>query len=145
VSIVEKRYGVIFADENISSQCNNIIDRDDELIIFNNMTDFNSVENDIDEKFTLLKLQSPSLKKTFTDYGFVSGNGIHYLYDDLVRGFIINSENKDNVKMALFQIEEHLIASENSSEQTIYFVDKKLSPLIEKYKLAYEVEILFIT
>jgi hypothetical protein len=145
VSIVEKRYGVIFADENMSSQCNNIIDRDDELIIFNNMGDFNSVENDIEEKFSLLQIQSPTLTKTFTDYGFVSAKGNHYLYGELVRGFTIRSESKDNVKMALFQIEEHLIASENSSEHTIYFVDKKLSPLIEKYKLAYEVEILFIT
>ncbi|OZM57667.1 hypothetical protein CIB95_04670 [Lottiidibacillus patelloidae] len=141
---MEKRYGGVLPEES-ESQISNIFDRDDELLIFKRFTDMESIESEMEETYTLIQLQAPILKSTFSDYGFVSPKANHYLYDDMVRGFTIRSEHKDNIKMALFQIEEHLIAVENAYDQPIYFVDKKLSTLIEKYKLAYEVEIIFIT
>jgi hypothetical protein len=141
---LDKKYGVIL-HEDTPFQFDTVIDRDNELLIFDRKEQLEIAEDTIEEEFQLFLLTSPKAEMTFTDYGFTSLNGHYYLYCELVSAFTIESDNVENIKMALFQIQEHLIATETRQGQTVYFIDKKLVPLIKKYQQAYEVKILFLT
>jgi hypothetical protein len=140
-----KKVGIELAEDNEYLRAR-AIDKDDQLYIFEEAvaTDVFKSDNE-DELFLLLFLQEPVLKRTFTDYGFTSENNHAYLYHDLILGFTIDSIEEVNKQMALFQIEEHLIAEEKYMNTTVYFVDKNLRTLIEKYGQSYEVKITFIT
>jgi hypothetical protein len=142
VGKLEKRYAALFSD--ISPQIiNEIVDTDDDLFIFTDGKVFEECKKNIEETFTLYLLEQPELKKTFSDYGFISEGEQCYLYENLVIPFTLEASTVINIEMALFQISEHLIATEKSNDRTIYYVDKKLRSLIDKYQNAYDVKIVF--
>jgi DNA polymerase III sliding clamp (beta) subunit (PCNA family) len=144
VITLDKKYGVILK-EDTPLPFSTINDRDDELLIFDQKEQIEIDVDTIEEEFQLIQLKTPKVEMTFTDYGFTSNSDQYYLYSELVSAFTIASEKVENIKMALFQIQEHLIATDTMQGQPVYFVDKKLAPLVEKYQHAYEVKILFLT
>jgi hypothetical protein len=126
----------------------NVIDRDKELFIVENKEEFQWLKeyflakNIWEESYVLIEIENPALTDLFSDYGFKSSNGTYYLYLDLVSAFTIISGELESKKMALYQIEEHLVAQE-CNDHTIYFIDVHQKDLIHKYAAAYDMKVSF--
>jgi len=126
----------------------NIIDDDQELFIVRTSSEAETLMELLKEKslfeafHTLYSLEVPKLENTFIDYGFKTANDNHYLYEEMTTSFVIHHGQEDQIKMALYQIEEDLIAADFIEEE-IYFIDKASKELIEGYARAYEISLKF--
>ncbi len=125
-----------------------VVDRDDRLCIVQSEEDFSALqdlfqkENVLEESFELYPLQSPTT--TFnTDYGFVSTSNHAYLYKEMTIPFQMKDEG-ESAKMAMMQMEEHLVGEDDSVSPVIYFADRKQKELIEQIASAYEVTVTFL-
>ena len=124
----------------------NVMDRDKQLVIISNqaeaeaLKEFYQSKGVFEEFFTLVHL-SKSTKQTglFEDYGFVSQNQQFFLYKDMVSGFTIKQGEENEIKMALLQFKEHLIARDHE----LYYIDRMHIELIEGIARAYNLELTF--
>jgi hypothetical protein len=125
-----------------------ILDRDSDLFIVVRKEEFQWLKNYLiakniwEESYLLIEIENPTLTDLFSDYGFKTSNGKYFLYQDLVAAFTITSGESQSKMMALYQIEEHLIAQE-SNDLTIYFIDVQQIDLIHKYAYAYDMKVSF--
>jgi hypothetical protein len=112
--------------------------------IFSSIEDVLTLENEladfaiIEAVHSLYLLNQPTLYQDFQDYGF-SSKSKNYLFRNMVKGFSITSGENMDIKMALLQFNEHLIASDD----TIYLVDHHHQGLIEKIANSYNIKIHF--
>ncbi|MBM6617267.1 hypothetical protein [Bacillus suaedaesalsae] len=113
--------------------------------IFSSLKDVHYIEEElsiysiIEMTHTIIGLSEGKYWDTFEDYGLKTNTGKAYLLNSMVKSFQIIGGTEDNIKMALLQFDEHLIAQEH----TTYFVDVHHQALIEKIANAYEVSIAF--
>ncbi|MCF6408456.1 hypothetical protein [Pseudalkalibacillus salsuginis] len=123
-----------------------ILDRDDRLCIVQTesekqaLKDLFERENLYEETFELYPLQSPAASFN-TDYGFVSSSNRVYLYKEMTVPFRINDEEEDDIKMAMLQMEEHLVAVDESVNPFVYFADRQQGDLIKQIGSAYQVSV----
>lgn len=133
--------------QKISSTAN-VVDQDDRLCIVQTESDFQALkdlfqsEERLEETYELYPLQSPAV--TFnTDYGFVSSSKQAYLFKEMTIPFHLNEES-ESAKMAMLQMEEHLVATDDSVSPCIYFADRQQRELIEQIASAYQVTVTFL-
>ncbi len=124
----------------------NILDRDDRLCIVHTEFEKQALqalfeqENLFEEAFELYPLQSPA-QSFNTDYGFVSSSNHTYLYKEMAVPFRIDHGNEEEIKMAMLQMEEHIIAIDESVNPFIYFADRQQGDLIKQIASAYQVSV----
>ncbi len=93
--------------------------------------------------FTIYMLERATTKSTFTDFGFISTNGNHYLYEELVIPFTVSGNNERDIHAAVEQMDEHLVASDTLKNQTYYFVERYHQDLIQGIADAYKIIVVF--
>jgi hypothetical protein len=121
------QFGIIVQNEN------------DRLKLASLLSEYNVFETE----FSLYKLEKPETKRSFIDFGFLSTQKKHYLYAELVIPFTISGHNEKNVHAALEQMDEHLIAIDETIERTQFYVERYHQELIEGIADAYRVIVTF--
>ncbi|MCQ6266205.1 hypothetical protein M1K46_11070 [Fictibacillus sp. WQ 8-8] len=125
----------------------NVFDRSGEIIIVKTMEEalalkaYYETQNYFEELHPLYSPESFQPTDRFWDYGFRSASQHFYLFEDTVLSFTINGGTIQEISMALFQLDEHLIGTEQRDHSSKYFVDKEEKELIEKYASAYNIAI----
>ncbi|WP_261129437.1 hypothetical protein [Bacillus sp. Marseille-Q3570] len=124
----------------------NIVDRDDRLCIVQSESEYEALqalfkEDDLfEEAYALYPLQSPTT--TFNkDYGFVSSSNHAYLYKEMAVPFRMDEGNGEQTKMAMLQLEEHIVALDDSVNPIIYFADRQQDDLVKQIASAYDVSV----
>ncbi|WLR49775.1 hypothetical protein LC040_10690 [Bacillus tianshenii] len=85
----------------------------------------------------------PQSTQITTDYAIMSRTDA-YFFADLVAAFKIINGKDEQKEMALYQIEEDLVASAKIDNTKVFFIDKKDKLLIEGYAEAYDIEVSFL-
>ncbi|KMJ60103.1 hypothetical protein AB685_04500 [Bacillus sp. LL01] len=125
-----------------------VFDVDDNLLIADSALEAKVVKNMLanryilEETYTLSLLESPIASPLFTDYGFVTKKNNHFLYQDMVSIFRIESGKQEDIHMFLFQLEESIIAIEEQYKKS-YIIDKENKEYIIKVAKAYDIEVSF--
>ena len=127
-----------------------IIDRDEQLLIVAtakeamDLQDFLISKNQFEDFILLVELQNPELKETFYDYGIHSLQEKDYLYLEMVAVFTIEGGTKEQIEMALYQFDEHLLCIDTpDSSKNYYYIDQNLIELINGIAKAYDIEVSF--
>jgi hypothetical protein len=94
----------------------------------------------LEEKHWLIGVDGGETGEDFFDYGFLS-NGAAYLYKDELSAFTFTGGEPVQIKMALIQLEEHLVYK---SLNGIYFTPKHYIELIQGIVKAYVVQVEFL-
>ncbi|WP_096153418.1 MULTISPECIES: hypothetical protein [Bacillus] len=125
-----------------------IYDVDEQLLILESAAEAKFIKKLLDDKcmleetYILIRLDNPKIGSSFTDYGFETSNH-HYLYEDMICMFKVVSGNKDDMEMALLQMNESIIGMEIVNSTT-YIIDKHQKEFIEKVAKAYDIEVSFL-
>ena len=126
-----------------------LIDYDQQIYVVNTEEDANLLQQSLlyegifEEKHLLVALEMSLNSPAFADYGFVSQSNQSYLLAELVCAFSITSGSIQDIEMASYQIEEHLIATETWKNQSYYFVDHNEKELIQGFADAYNIGVTF--
>lgn len=129
-----------------------LFDRDKEMLIVATEEERQSILEIMDhykvavEPMELVLLpEDARLTDAFSDYGFSSRADNAYLYHNRVSFFRITAKSPDSeLKQALQQLEEHLIAVYTDQGETVYTVDKQLEELAQGIANAYRCEIFIL-
>jgi hypothetical protein len=118
----------------------NTIEQDEEWIILSQPpADFSN------EMERLIQLEHPVLTEQFSDYGFISKENNTYVFASVVTAFSIIGGDPLEINMMILQLEEYMIAKENSNGETIYLIGHHYEPLLKKVADAYHVAIRIFT
>ncbi|MCG1022655.1 hypothetical protein [Sutcliffiella horikoshii] len=129
-------------------QIASIFDVDDNLLIANTAMEAKVVKNMLadrcilEETYVLSLLENPIASSLFTDYGFITEKNNHFLYQDMVSIFRIESGRQEDINMFLIQLEESIIAMEEQYKKS-YIIDKEHKEYIIKVAKAYDIEVSF--
>jgi hypothetical protein len=129
-------------------QITSIFDVDDNLLIANSAMEAKVVKNMLadrcilEETYVLSLLENPIASSLFTDYGFVTEKNNHFLYQEMVSIFRIESGKQEDINMFLIQLEESIIAMEEQFKKS-YIIDKEHKEYIIKVAKAYDIEVSF--
>lgn len=129
-------------------QIASIFDVDDNLLIANTAMEAKVVKNMLadrcilEETYVLSLLENPIASSLFTDYGFITEKNNHFLYQDMVSIFRIESGKQEDINMFLIQLEESIIAMEEQYKKS-YIIDKEHKEYIIKVAKAYDIEVSF--
>ncbi len=125
----------------------NVMDRDKQLVIISNKAEAEVlkefyISKEVFEDFYSLVHLSNSTKRSslFEDFGFVSQNQQFFLYKNMVSAFTIKQGDEKEIKMALLQFEEHLIAQDHQ----LYYFDRMQIELMKGIARAYNLELTFL-
>jgi hypothetical protein len=130
----------------------NLFDRDKELLVLNTVEERKAVLELLahfhvpsEEMELLLLPPNALLYDLFTDYGFTSRAGRHYLYDHLISLFRFAdiSNALAEPKQAFLQMKEHLIAQFPYNDTDYYAVDRQFIELIKHIANAYHCTVAF--
>ncbi|MFD1736534.1 hypothetical protein ACFSCX_08145 [Bacillus salitolerans] len=119
------------------------------IYLFNSYEDISYLQNQleeyeiIDSVHHLLKLENVEYFEgsgSLNDYGFKFPNQSYYVIRNMVRAFSILSGDEQEIKMALLQFDEHLLAKQGK----LYVVDAHHQGLIEKIAEAYNITVSFL-
>ena len=130
-----------------------LFDRDKELLIFSEPQEREAAYDIMAqykipyENLELLMLPVNILTEpAFDDYGFVSRSEHSYVYKDNVTLFtLVPDHSEAEPALARLQIDEHLLASYKSEENTIYITDSQSDELMKGIARAYHCTIHFIS
>lgn len=123
-----------------------LFDRDKETLIVSDETGLDAVIKlmkhygfQYDELVLLLLPEQTTLRPSYTDYGFESRGGNRYLLEQLIAlfRFVPTSEATASMSAALLQMEEHLIASYGTGDESVYVVDETFIELMHAIAKAY--------
>ncbi len=95
------------------------------------------------DDYRVIQLISPVVTPLFEDYGFVLNDTNYMILDSIAIFYITHGEEKQ-VEMALYQIEECLIATETIEQVHYYIIDQHQKELIEGFASAYEIQLCFL-
>jgi hypothetical protein len=121
-------------------------DKDESMLFTDSLEKANFIksllvrEELFEEMHKLMKIHPTKIYDSFTDYGFISEAGHHYLISNMVISFKLWSEDSNQLKMCMLQAEEHLLAE----NQTILFADRNDQELVQKIALSYDVSVDFV-
>lgn len=145
-------YGIEIQNINnvdITPFVHNIFDKDNDLFIYASKDECNIIEQYVIdlgisfELFPLYYLNRPEITNLFYDYGFQSEDQQHYyLYADNVCAFSIIGGKEEQIMMAQYQYNEHIIAT-NLDVPILYCVDKHQIELMKGIAKAYDIEVSF--
>ena len=129
-----------------------LLDQDQEILIVNHIRDRDTVAEVLEkyeveyEDFLFLLLPSNAvLKPFFTDYGFSTRLGHHFLFAKMVACFrFVGITTESKCGQALAQAEEHLLASWISREGEMCAVDVELRELIGGIARAYRCKVTWL-
>ncbi|NLP50922.1 hypothetical protein [Bacillus sp. RO1] len=127
-------------------QIASIFDSDDSMLITDSAMEAKVVKNMLmdrsilEETYSLSLIENPIATSLFTDYGFVSEKNNHYLYQDMISIFRIESGKQVNIDMFLIQLEESIIAIEEQYKKS-YIIDKENKEFMLKVARAYDIEV----
>ncbi|MDN4074739.1 hypothetical protein [Fictibacillus terranigra] len=122
-----------------------VIDRCETIVIVKTMEEalalkeYYETQNLFEELHPLLSPAHFQPTGRFQDYGFQSVSQRHYLFEDTVLSFRVNRGTDQEISMFLFQLDEHLIGTDQEDDGSNYFVDREEKELIQKYASAYNV------
>lgn len=126
-----------------------IIDRDEQLLIVATakealkLQDYLISKNQFEDFFLLLELHNPETKETTYDYGIHSLQEKDYLFLEMVSVFTIENGTKEQIEMALYQFEEHLLCTDTIESKKYYYIDRNFIELINGISHAYDIEVSF--
>jgi len=129
-------------------QIASIFDSDENMLITDSALEAKVVKNllldrcILEETYTLSLLENPVASSLFTDYGFVSEKNNHFMYQDMISIFKIESGKQEDINMFLIQMEESIIAMEEQYNKS-YIIDKENKEYMLKVALAYDIEVSF--
>lgn len=127
------------------AQDEHILDFDGQFVVVSSEYEARKLSaGNSEEVFSLIALESPSITARFYDYGFFSAKEKYYLYENMTVPFSIIAGSDIDIQMALFQIEEHLLAIDHTGEP-IYFIAQQERELIHRFAKAYNIQIVFIS
>lgn len=95
-----------------------------------------------EESHDIIELEQGQNGELFEDYGFTIKDKI-YIFNDMVCAFYMTSENSENLEMAKYQLEEHLVFSTHEEKHEIFFVDLQLKKLAIGIAAAYNCKVTF--
>ncbi|MFC4320758.1 hypothetical protein [Litchfieldia salsa] len=95
-----------------------------------------------EESYQLIELKQAERTDLFYDFGFIIGDS-SYLITELICSFNIIQGQKEQIDMALLQMEECLLAIHQEDKQRFFFIDIQQKELIERFAKAYEIEVSF--
>ena len=127
-------------------QIASIFDSDDSMLITDSAMEAKVVKNMLmdrsilEETYSLSLIENPVASSLFTDYGFVSEKNNHYLYQDMISIFRIESGKQADIEMFLIQMEESIIAIEEQYKKA-YIIDKENKEFMVKVARAYDIEV----
>ncbi|UAL46131.1 hypothetical protein LG311_14610 [Sutcliffiella horikoshii] len=127
-------------------QIASIFDSDDSMLITDSAMEAKVVKNMLmdrsilEETYSLSLIENPVASSLFTDYGFVSEKNNHYLYQDMISIFRIESGKQADIEMFLIQMEESIIAIEEQYKKS-YIIDKENKEFMVKVARAYDIEV----
>lgn len=127
-------------------QIASIFDSDDSMLITDSAMEAKVVKNMLmdrsilEETYSLSLIENPVASSLFTDYGFVSEKNNHYLYQDMISIFRIESGKQADIDMFLIQMEESIIAIEEQYKKS-YIIDKENKEFMVKVARAYDIEV----
>ena len=127
-------------------QIASIFDSDDSTLITDSAMEAKVVKNMLmdrsilEETYSLSLIENPVASSLFTDYGFVSEKNNHYLYQDMISIFRIESGKQADIDMFLIQMEESIIAIEEQYNKS-YIIDKENKEFMVKVARAYDIEV----
>ncbi|WP_404458584.1 hypothetical protein [Sutcliffiella horikoshii] len=127
-------------------QIASIFDSDDSMLITDSAMEAKVVKNMLmdrsilEETYSLSLIENPVASSLFTDYGFVSEKNNHYLYQDMISIFRIESGKQADIDMFLIQMEESIIAIEEQYNKS-YIIDKENKEFMVKVARAYDIEV----
>ncbi|WNS74288.1 hypothetical protein RRV45_15365 [Bacillus sp. DTU_2020_1000418_1_SI_GHA_SEK_038] len=126
----------------------NIIDFFESIYIYESESDAVESKNLLleaelfENQFELILTSHGVPGETFTDFGFITSTRT-FLLKEMVCVFSICVGAKEEIEMALFQLEEHLIFKTVNEEADIFFVEKHLKELVKGIANAYDIEVSF--
>ncbi|WP_404443579.1 hypothetical protein LG307_15060 [Sutcliffiella horikoshii] len=129
-------------------QIASIFDSDENMLITDSALEAKVVKNllldrcILEETYTLSLLENPVASSLFTDYGFVSEKNNHFMYQDMISIFKIESGKQEDINMFLIQMEESIIAMEEQYNRS-YIIDKENKEYMLKVARAYDIEVSF--
>jgi|GEM_PF-1346577 len=142
-----KRYGVEISSWPMNDKLEKfVVDKDDQLAILSkeNASQFLNALSSQEfsmETYSLIEIQGSELTPLFPDYGFISASNRVYLYAETVLAFSIIDGSATEIKMALLQYEEYLIAKTIVNGYFVYFIDKNYTDLLTKVASAYGINV----
>jgi hypothetical protein len=125
-----------------------IFDSDDSLFIADSPMEAKVVKNlltdrcIIEETYLLSLIENPIATPLFTDYGFITEKKNHFLYQNMISIFYIESGKQDDIQMALIELEESIIAIEEQYKK-LYIIDKEFKDYVIKVAKSYDIEVSF--
>ncbi|GLB58186.1 hypothetical protein [Cytobacillus sp. NCCP-133] len=82
--------------------------------------------------------------ETFDDFGIESKSGF-YLFSELLCAFVISGGVKENIQMAKYQFQEHLVfTGKEDNVKPMYFAELHLKELIIGIANAYDIQVSFL-
>jgi hypothetical protein len=133
--------------ESFQNECVQIF-VDDSILIMQSVLDAKKIKDYLikigkyEDFYQLIQIEQPEITDLFDDYGFNLGRS-YFLITELVCCFTIIKGEKEQIEMALIQMEECLLGLEQEDNQQFYFVDIQQKELIERFATAYEIEVSF--
>jgi hypothetical protein len=88
----------------------------------------------------LILIKDSITSSVISDYGYLSTSNNMYILKEMIAVFTITYGTETDIKMALLQFDEHLIAQLNQ----FYFIDLHQDLLIEKIAKAYNIKVSFL-
>jgi hypothetical protein len=126
-------------------------DSDEDLLIYSTAEECKAaqsiieahVQQNLENLLLLLLPDTTDMRKTFTDYGFISQSSHPYVYADSVFLFSIRSEEANALPYQAYeQIDEHLLASFSKNSVSIFVTDSHSDELMQRIARAYRCSII---
>lgn len=115
-------------------------ERDDAEFTKNVLTDAGLFE----ELFVLCYIKSGVKGETFEDFAIETENGV-FLFTEHLSAFTITGGNKEDIRMALLQFQEHLVFTAKEEKMpAVYFSELHLKELITGIAQAYDIQVSFL-
>ncbi len=127
-----------------------VMDRDELLFIVERPEEAGRLEEILqsrglyNETYTLILITDGAITPLFSDYGFESQAGGRYVYADMADGFYVTDGDSTQIKLALQQMQEHLIGKDTDGGRAVYLYDRQHKELMERFARAYRITIEFL-
>ncbi|MDM5229180.1 hypothetical protein QUF73_24020 [Cytobacillus sp. NJ13] len=96
-----------------------------------------------EEFFKLFYINSGVKGDTFNDYAIETDSGF-CLFTELLSAFTITGGSEEDIRMALYQFQEHLVFTAKEEVPLVYFSELHLKDLIIGIAEAYDIQVSFL-
>ncbi|WP_264738547.1 hypothetical protein [Cytobacillus firmus] len=96
-----------------------------------------------EEFFKLCYINSGVKGETFNDYALETDSGF-CLFTELLSAFTITGGSEEDIRMAVYQFQEHLVFTAKEEVPLVYFSELHLKDLIIGIAEAYDIQVSFL-